>query len=181
MRFRCTAIVRIDPCFQVGGTQQPLGVRDRSLAMDPLGLDRIEPRAFGWQPIGDEPHALPAPLDGVVMGSQPRSNLLADVPRGVIPDHDQGGHPLGGQTVATPSEKRCGDGTDRASLHKPQPHLLARAQGALDQQPITGHSLRVGIGWGPRQRMQLGDRIGFCPAVLVRLRQPTPPDFIGPA
>jgi hypothetical protein len=181
MCFRCTAIVRIDPRFQVGGTQQPLGIRDRPLAMDPRRLAWIAPRALGGQPTGDDPHALPAALDGAVMGAPPGSNRLAGGPRGVLPDHEQGRHPLGGHTVATPGENRCGDGPDRASLHNPPPPRLARAQGVPDQPPITGHRLRIGIGGGPLHRLPLGDRLGFCPAVRVRLRQPPPPHCIGPA
>jgi hypothetical protein len=66
--FWSAPIIGIDPGFQFCRTQQPIGVRDGPLAMDPLRLDRVEPGAFGRQPTGDDPHALPGPFDSLVMG-----------------------------------------------------------------------------------------------------------------
>jgi hypothetical protein len=149
--------------------------------MDPLRLDGVEPGGFGRQPTGYDPHALPGPLDGVVMGLHPGPDRLADGPRGIIPDHHQGSHPLGSHTVTTPGQKGWGDGTDRASLPKPQQSRLALVRRVPYQQPLTGHSLRVGVALGARQGVQLGDRVRCRPAMRSGRRQSAPPDFIGPA
>ena len=85
-------------------TQLPIRFRNRALAMDPFGLDAIEPRALDRQ--GTHHHAAAASLlDVPVVRLEPGPHGLADVPRGLVPDQQQGGFAFGGQPGRQPGEK----------------------------------------------------------------------------
>ena len=86
MRFRFTAIVGIDPCFQFIGTQQAVRFRDRPLPMDPFRFDGVEPGAFTGQWADHDAHTVRAPLDLVIVLADPAPHRVAAVPRGIIPD-----------------------------------------------------------------------------------------------
>src|SRR5215211_1465372 len=72
---------------QLVSREQSIGLYNLALAMNPLGLHRIEPRAFLGQQTTDDPHPfLLALFEGSVVRSDPPSDLVAYVPAGVLPD-----------------------------------------------------------------------------------------------
>jgi len=181
MRFSGTGIVRTDTRFQFCCAQEAIGFRDGSFAMDPLRLDRVQPWAFHRQPGGDNPHAALTRFHLLVVEADPRADSLTGMPRGVIPDEQQGGEALLRQAVAAPGQKIGRHGADGAPSHKPEPQLLGLRQQAADQQPITGQGVRIGITLGTRQFLEAGDRLRLIPTMLRGLSQAAPPDFIGKA
>jgi hypothetical protein len=117
----------------------------------------------------------------LIVGADPRADSLTRVPRGVIPDEQQGGEALFRQAVAAPGQKVGRHGADGAPGHKPEQHLLGLRQQAAYQQPITCQCVRIGIALGTRQFLEAGDRLGLPPTMLAGLCQAAPPDFIGKA
>ena len=84
-------------------TQLPIRFRNRALAMDPFGLDPIEPGALNRQ--GTHHQATAAGLlDVPVVRLEPGPHGLADVPRGIVPDQQQGGFAFGGVFSAEAGE-----------------------------------------------------------------------------
>jgi hypothetical protein len=181
MRFRGTCVVRTDTRFQFCRAEEAIGFRDGSFAMDPLGLNWVQPWAFHRQPVGDKPHAALTRFHLLIVEANPRADSLTCVPRGVIPDEQQCGDALPRHAVAAPGQKVGRHGADGAPSHKPAPHLLGLRQQAADQQPITGQGVRSGIALGTRQFLESGDRLSLIPTMLRGLSQAAPPDFIGKA
>jgi hypothetical protein len=77
---------RADPICQLVSREQPLGFYDLALAMNPLGLHRVEPGALDGQKAAYDPHSLAVVFDLTVVRSDPPSDLFGDVPRSVVPD-----------------------------------------------------------------------------------------------
>src|SRR5262245_62262460 len=96
------AEVGADAVDELLGGEEPGGLDHGALAVDPLGLYSVRPRALRGQPAGDDAHARAGALDLAVVGADPRPHLRADVPGGVVPDEEQGLLALGRQTVAAP-------------------------------------------------------------------------------
>ncbi len=97
MRLTLTAIVSIDPSFECGGTQQAVRFRDGALSMDPFRFNGVEPWAFARQVADHEAHPFGAPLDLLIVLAYPVLHGLAAVPRGIVPDQEQGREPLRGE------------------------------------------------------------------------------------
>src|SRR6266566_1622651 len=70
--------------------QEPSRLDNRSLAMDPLGLNPVEPWTLDGQPARDDAYATFAGssllLHRLIVLAQPGSHLLTHVPGGVIPN-----------------------------------------------------------------------------------------------
>jgi hypothetical protein len=66
----------IDAIDQLVGGEQAGGLGDAPFAVDPLGLDRVEPRALDRQVAVDDPDAAPAPLDPAVVGADPVADMV---------------------------------------------------------------------------------------------------------
>src|SRR4051794_13225844 len=81
-------VVAADPPFDLRRRQPPLRVDDRPLAVDPLRLDRIEPRRLHRQIAGDDPYPALG-LGPAVVRPDPRPRPGADVPGGVVPDQQK--------------------------------------------------------------------------------------------
>jgi hypothetical protein len=177
----CTSVVGIDSGFQLGWAQGVVGLRDRAFAMHPLGLNRVEPGAFHGQRAGDNPHASSVRFDMPIVGAHPRTDGLALVPRGVIPDKQQGGEALLCQAGTTPSQKVCRHGTDGTPFNTPDLPLLGVLRATAHQQSITRQGVGRGVGLRTRQFLESRDGSGRDPAMLVRLGQTAPPDLIGKA
>src|SRR5215204_2225355 len=75
-----------NPVGQLVGREQPVGLYDLALAMNPLGLHRVEPGALFGQQTAYDPHARAALFDLPVVRRDTPSNLLAYVPACVVPD-----------------------------------------------------------------------------------------------
>ena len=155
MRFTFTAIIGIDPRFEFGGTQQAVRFRDGPLPMDPFRFNRVEPRTFAGQRADDEAHAHCAPLDLLIVLADPVPHGMAAVPRGVVPDQQQGGEALGRELGRAPRQKIDGDRTHGAPRDKPEPHLVRLLWPRPHQQAITGQRLGIGIVRGRGQLLQL--------------------------
>jgi hypothetical protein len=181
MRVNGTGIGCTDTRCQFCRAQEAIGFRDGPFAMDPLGLNRVQPWAVYRQPVGDNPHAALPCFHLLIVEAEPRADSLTCGPRGVIPDEQQGGEALRRQAVAAPGQKVGRHGADGAPSHKPEPHLLGLRQQAADQQPITCQGVRIGIALGTRQFLESGDRLSLLPPMRRGLSQAAPPDVIGTA
>src|SRR5258706_7323128 len=156
--------------------EQAVRLDNGTFAVDPLGLDRIEPGAFDRQVARQDPYAVALLLDLLVVGMDPAAHVLADVPGSVVPDQgpDQDVLPL--QLRAAPGQEPGGDGAHRAPVDEAQPDLLGllpRA-GVTHQEAVTGQSLGVGIVFGDRLLHQAQGLGGVGPAMQGWARQPTP-------
>lgn len=121
-------------------TQLPIRCSNRALAMDPLGLDPIAPRTLDRQ--GTPHHAAAAGLLAVpVVGLDPGTHRVADVPRGMVPAPQQGGCAFGGQPGRQPREPWRRHRTDRPPIDKAEePALCLRAS-----QPLPRDRLGLGV------------------------------------
>lgn len=103
--------------------QLPIRFRNGPLAMDPFGLDAIQPGTLTRQ--GAHHHTTTAfPLDAPVMRFKPGPHGLADVPRGVVPHQQQRRFPCRRQPIRQPLQKLCRHVTDRTPVHKAKEHAL---------------------------------------------------------
>jgi hypothetical protein len=85
MRFASAPIIRVAPHFHLVGTQQSVGFRNGTFAVEPLGLDGIQSWAFHGQQTGHDPDPVPGPFRSLIMRPEPGPHQLAGVPRGVVP------------------------------------------------------------------------------------------------
>ena len=176
-----TAKVRTDPIGKFLSRQQASRLDDLALAMHPVRLDAVEPGALAGQVAGDDADPLALLPDGLVVVADPAAHLFADVPRGIIPDHEQRLFAQLGQLGAAPSQVLRGDSTDRAILDKAQPDLFrqgGRSRRTGDQQAVAGQRFAIWIILRRRLLNQPQHRIRVRPGVQVGLRHPAPPDFI---
>ncbi len=80
-----------NPFSQLLSREQPIGFHNGLLRMDPLRLDRVEPRTFGGQKEGQNAHAFALLLDLLIVLTNPGAHHLAHMKGGVIPDEQKGG------------------------------------------------------------------------------------------
>src|SRR5829696_2241813 len=132
-----------DPICELISTEQPLGLCDLAFAMNPLRFDCIEPRALGRQKARHYPHPgfATTVFDPAVVGADPASHLMAFVPGGIVPDQKQGLLAPLLEPVAAPLKKLRGYGTNRATIHEPQPGLFKLRQ----IKPVAGECFGLGI------------------------------------
>src|SRR4051812_31518528 len=113
-----------DPVCQLVGTEHSLRLNHLALAMDPLGLYGVEPRALFGQQTAYDPHTRATLFDLTVVSSDPPSHLAAYVPASVVPDQ----HPysLAGrlELLRAPRKEASSYPAHGAAIHKAQPHLL---------------------------------------------------------
>src|SRR5215216_527275 len=107
MFFVITAEDPANPPSELLSTEQPLGLNYLVLAVNPLGLDRIEPRAPGGQQTRHYPDPTAAIFDLAVVGGDPLSHLSAFVPACVVPGQEQSLLASRLEPVATLPEKLC--------------------------------------------------------------------------
>src|SRR5947207_6218984 len=102
------------------------------------------------------------------MVTEPSTDDLTFVPRGVIPNQYEGRDRLSNEMLTTSTQKVDGDPTSRTTIHETQQHLICLL-GSSQQQSITGESLGIGILFAPFFFLQPGHVIFVDPAVLIRL------------
>ena len=103
--------------------QLPFGFGNGPLAMHPFRLDPIEPGTLSRQ--GAYHHTTAAfPLDTPVVRLEPGTYGLADVPRGIVPYHQQRCFAFGRQPFRQPRQKPRRHRTDRTTVHKAEEHAL---------------------------------------------------------
>jgi hypothetical protein len=80
-----TRLVGTDPLYECSRGEHTRRLPHGPFAMDPRGLDRVEPGAVRGQPTDN--HATATRVFGVpVMGCEPRLHGLAHVPGSLVPD-----------------------------------------------------------------------------------------------
>lgn len=147
MRFIRASKIRTDPLSQFAGRQQASWFNHSALAMDPLGLDGVQPGTLLGQQEGKNAYACTRLLDLLVVLSDPCAHHLAHVPGGMIPDQEPVVLALFGQALTAPVQKLDRDGRDRTTGEKAQPHLLAHGPlvtALLPQDAITARALGSG-------------------------------------
>ena len=180
MRLVNTVKASTDPVSQLVGRQQAGRLNNGALAVHPLGLDRIEPRALARQITHQDAHALARAFGQLVVRTNPGAHHLADMPGGVVPNQGQDLDPLARQRLATPLQKVDRDRTHRPTIHEAQQHALlsGRMAWATDQNPVTRQSLRVPVCFVRFQFLQSQRRVGLGPGAQPGLRHPAPPHFV---
>src|SRR5215207_2687171 len=165
---------RADPICQLVSRQQPLGLYDLALAVDPLGLHRVEPRALLGQKAAYDPHSTAAVFDCSVVRGDPPSELFGDVPASVVPDQNPNLLACRLKLLAAPRKKAGGYGAHGAAIHKAQPHLLE----SWHIQPVAGDGLRIGVVLGDRLLHQAQGLSCLAPTAQSRPGQPAEPSLV---
>ncbi len=110
-----------NPFFQLQGWQGPVGFDNSTFAMDPLGLNRVEPGALDRQRAYKNADALAGLLHAPIVGADPVVNRTTGMPTGVIPHQDPYPLALLLQLVTAPSQKLGGNRAYRTAIYKAQP------------------------------------------------------------
>lgn len=181
MRLTVTTIIGADALGELVRGQQTCRLGDRSFAMHPLGLNRVQPGALARQEAGNEAYTLSSSLHLAIVRAEPLPDVLALVPGGIVPNQEQRRDALSCQPLATPSQEVGRDGTDRATVHEAQQHLVRVLLRPAHQHAVTGQRLGVRIVVGLLQLLKPKLGVGVDPAVLLRLGEPAPPDLVGKA
>src|SRR5687767_10475849 len=110
-----------DPICQLVGAEQPVGLYNLALAVNPLGLYGVEPRALLGQKTSDDPHSsfvATALFESPVVRSDPPSDLAAYVPACVVPDQHQHFLAKSFELLGAPLQKARGYLAYRTTIHK---------------------------------------------------------------
>src|SRR5215216_7404357 len=163
-----------DPICQLVSREQPVGLYDLALAMDPLGLYWVEPRALLRQEAAYDPHPRATFFDPPVVRGNPGAHLFGSMPASVIPD--QNPHPLACslELLAAPCKEAGGYPAHGAAIHEAHPHLLKLRQ----VEPVAGDGLRIGVIFGNRLFDEAQRLARVAPTVESRSPQPTPPGLV---
>src|SRR5690606_4004543 len=138
-----------DTHHHVFDRQRPIRLADGTLAVQPLRLDRVEPRAACGQRARQDPHAAFS-LGRSVVRLDPGTHLLADVPGGIV--------------------------RDRAPRDEAQQHLVPIA--LLEEHAVAGERLRLMVGFVAVSADETQRATLIGPTVHRRLGEAAPPDFI---
>ena len=152
--------------------QLPIRFSNGPLAMHPFGLDAIEPGTRAGQRAYHDATAA-VPLDAPVVRLEPRPHGLADVPRGMVPHHQQRPFPFRRQPCRQPPQTLRRHGTDRPPIHKAEEYALC----VRTSQPITRDGLGLGVVTVGLVVEQV-PRLVLCPGLAIGLGEAAPPDFI---
>lgn len=166
---------------QLLSREQPIGLYNSLLCMDPLRLDRVEPGTFGRQKEGQNAHAFALLLDLLIVLTNPGSHHLAVMPGGIIPDQQPGRLALRLESGATPLQKLGRDGTHRTTGDEAKRHLLAdRLSGrtVLPKHPITGQRFGIRITLFPGLLHQAHRLMLILPGMQMRECKPAPPYLV---
>jgi hypothetical protein len=176
MRCRMTSIVGLDAACTCLRTPPPGSRGHRTVAMHPLGLHGIAPPALHGPPAGHEPAPVSCGCDALLRLGPPGAYHMPLVPRGRLPEQDQGRAPQRRQALATPGQTLH---AHRTALHTPPPPLGRSVRGAAHQQPLTRPCLRGSLLVGPLQGIQAGAARSRDPARRRGVGQSASPDLIG--
>ncbi len=135
-----------DPANSVGelvSAQQSVGLDHLPLAVHPLGLDGVQPRALLGQKAAHDPHdAFAALSDLAVVGAEPTPDFFGDVPACVVPDQEQDLLADLFELFATPLEESGRYPTDGPTIHEPQPRPIELRQ----VESVAGDGFTAGCG-----------------------------------
>src|SRR5215211_2175556 len=163
-----------DPLCQLVSCEQPVGLDNLSLAVNPFGLHRVQPRALLGQKAAYDPHSTAAVFDFSVVRGDPPSDLFGDVPGSVVPD--QYPNPLACrlELFAAPRKEAGGYPAHGPPIHEAHPHLLELRH----IEPVAGDSLRIGVVLGDRLLHQAQGLSCIAPTLESRSGQPAEPGFV---
>lgn len=167
-----TTAISADSRDQLRSSQLAPRLNNRPLAVYPMRLNSIQPRAFHGQLTNDYSHTTFLLCFSVVC-SHPTTHCLRDVPRSIIPYQQQRFLSLFDQSSADPVDKLCRNARYWPAAHKPQPYLF----GIGSQHPVTANRFRVGIALIDSLLYE-SQRSFISPTVQRRLSKTTPPYFI---
>src|SRR5687767_10522830 len=112
------------PLCEFVRVQQSIELHHLALAMNPFGLDGVQPRALLRQKATDDPYPTAALLHFSIVFAEPSSDLPGDVPACVVPDQKKGLLAKSLEPLAAPREKPRGYGAHRPAVDEPYPHVL---------------------------------------------------------
>src|SRR3712207_6426142 len=166
-----------DPANSVGelvSAQKTVGLDHLPLAVHPLRLDGVQPRALLGQKAAYDPHAFVALSDLAIMLAEPAPDLFGDLPACIVPDQKHNLLANSFELLATPLKELGRHSTDGPAIHEAQPRLIKLRQ----VEPVAGDGFGLGIVFGDRlleetQRLSL-----LGPATQGRQSQPAPPTLI---
>src|SRR5918995_729014 len=167
------------PAYPLGklvGSEEPVRLYDLALAMNPLRLYGVQPRAPLRKQAADDPHPFSALLDAAVVPPEPSPDLLGDVPRGVVPDEQQNFLAHLFELLQAPLEKLSRYGRNRSSVYEAQPHVADLGQ----VEPVAAYGLRSFAGIVSCDRpLDKAQRVALlAPGVERGKRQAAPPAFV---
>src|SRR5919106_3565707 len=166
-----------DPiCQLVVGAQQTVGFDHPTLAVYPLGLYGVKPRALFGQQAADDPHPgfATALFDLPVMRGDPLSNLFGDVPGGVVPDQHPNLLARRLELLAAPPKEAGGYRAHGTTVHEAHPHLLELGH----IKPVAGDGLRIGVVLFDRLFDEVQGLARFAPAIEGWPRQAAEPALV---
>src|SRR5215211_6707682 len=168
-----------DPTGPVGklvSAQKTVGLYHLPLAVHPLRLDGVQPRALFGQKAAYDPHSsfAVAPFDLAVVLAEPSSYLAAYVPACVVPDEEQNLLAKSFEHFATPLEELGRYPAHGPTIHESRPRLIELRQ----VESVTGDGLRIGIVFGDRLLEEAQGLSLLSPTTQGGQGQPTPPGFI---
>jgi hypothetical protein len=172
---RCTADVLTDPGDDRCGREPAGRFHHRPLTMHPVRCNGMQPGPFEREAPAQEASTA-VWLDRILRRPDPRADLPAAVPGGLIPSPPQDACPLSGQRLAEPGQQGGGDLAHGSAVDTPPEDFV----GVDSPQPIAGPGCggRLPCGAGLFAQPQ-GRRGG--PTVPRRLGHATPPGRIGKA
>ncbi len=163
-----------NPAYPLGklvSTQQTVGLDHLTFAVNPFGLDGIQPRALLGQKAAYDPHSsyfAGALFDLAVVFSEPASEFAAYVPACIVPDEEQDLLAHRFEPLTTPLKEAGRYSTHGPTIHEPQPRLVELGQ----IESVTGDGLRFRIVFFDRLLDEA--RKGFpCSAQLLKVGKAT--------
>src|SRR5215213_4483394 len=168
-----------DPAGPIGelvSAQQAVGLDHLPLAMNPFGLDGVQPRAPLGQKAAYDPHSCATLFDLAVVPAEPSSDLTASyVPAGVVPDEEQDLLLANRfELLGTPRKEPSRYPAHRPAIHEPQPRPIELRH----VEPVTGDGFRVGIVFSDRLLDEAHRLSLLGPAAQGGQGQPAPPAFV---
>jgi hypothetical protein len=176
-----TLKIGTDPLRQLPCRQDAIRLDHAALAMDSVGFQRVQPRAFDRQWADYDAHSGLLPLDLVVVRSDPGAYRLTPVPRGVVPDQEHSFFALSGELVTAPGQEDGRNRAHRPALDEAQPDLFVRYalyRERTEQQPIAGQRFGIRVGLGDRLLHEVQRLVRRSPCVQCGLGASTPPGLI---
>src|SRR5712691_6107875 len=146
-------IIITDPLGELTSRKQAVAFGDIALAMDPFGLNRVQPGALSGEKEGQNAHALARLLHVLVVLAYPGAHHLRDVPARVIPDQQPIALAQKLETLTAPVEKLNADRTHRPSCDEAQPHLISHrllSVPSLPENSVARQCFGIGIAFPPR-------------------------------
>src|SRR5215208_6861873 len=155
-------------------SKQSVGLDHFSLAVHPLGLDGVQPRALFGQKTAHDPNPFAALFDPSVVFAEPSPHLFGDMPRSVVPDQKKDLLAKSLELLATPLKKPGGYGTHRPAVDEPDPRLVEFRH----IEPVAGYSLRLGIVFFDRPLDEAPGLGVLAPGVQGGQGLPAPPALV---